>query len=46
MGPRSREVADIFSPRLSSRQKNSAMTIIFLLVLTLQREGEFRDDNG
>ena len=25
-GPRSREVADIFSPRLASRQKNSAMT--------------------
>ena len=29
MGPRSREVADIFSPRLSSRQKNSAMTMIW-----------------
>ena len=28
-GRRSAEVADIFSPRLSSRQKNSAMTIIF-----------------
>ena len=29
MAPRSREVADIFSPRLSSRQKNSAMTMVF-----------------
>ena len=28
VGPRAREVADIFSPRLSSRQKNSAMTIV------------------
>ena len=34
IAPRSREVADIFSPRLSSRQKNSAMTMVF-----------FRDDN-